>query len=270
VFDPLMRRLNMSGRTLARDLKKAIDSQQIKVELRPIVALEGGRVAAFEAVPSWHHPLQGPLAWPALLEVADRENLAGTLMLSALERSAETLVGWDRTAIEPFIYLAIPGSEPFRSDLVNDVKAIFARIRIEPGALRLGIAERVIADNPEYALQMMRRLREAGAGIGLDRFGRNASWLAYLDRLPLDMIRFDDSLTLPGDKGRPPRILKPLVGLGRELGVALMAGAVANPAAAAELKELGFDLASGPLYGRPMSARDAGALIATQYASAAE
>lgn len=269
VFDPLMRRLNMSGRTLSRDLRKAIESAQVKLEFRPIVRLGDRQVAGLEAMVSWHHPLQGPLAWPALVGVAEREGLAGQLILSVLERSADLLVDWQKSAGDVFVLLPFPSGEPFRAELVADVKAVFARIRIRPGALQLGVAERVVADNPEFAVQLMRRLGEVGASLALDNFGGGCSWLGFLERLPLDAIRFDEGLTAMNDKGRRAKVLGPLVGLGHELGATLMASGVASDEEADAHHALGFDLATGAAFGRPLTAQTAGQLLRS-YATAAE
>ncbi len=268
-FDPLMRRLNMSGRSLSRDLKKAAESGQVKLEYRPVMRLDDRQAVALALVPHWHHPLQGPMAWRELLALAEREGVAAPLALDVMERAAHALSRWIEDGSETFLIAPVPVSGPFRSELIGDMKAVIARAHLPPGALQLAVSEMVVADNPEFAVQLMRRLKEVGAGLWLDDFGKCSTWLGYLERLPVEGVRIDESLTVQRPGGRRSRVLKPLVGLARELDLTVMAGGVDTPHDAIELYGAGVELATGALFGRPLNDKTAGQFV-TSYASAAE
>ncbi|MEM8854076.1 MAG: diguanylate cyclase, partial [Pseudomonadota bacterium] len=192
LFDPLMRRLNMSGRSLARDLKRAISEDKVKLQFRPIRDLMDERTVGYEAMPSWHHPLQGPLSWTELMQVAAHEDMAVQLALSTLERCAQVLANWRADGSQLNLLLTVPLAEAFRSELIGDVKAVVARNRLDAGALQLGISESIVTDNPEFASQLITRLREVGASVWLTDFARRTSALPNLDNLNVDGIRFDE------------------------------------------------------------------------------
>jgi EAL domain-containing protein (putative c-di-GMP-specific phosphodiesterase class I) len=230
--------------------------------------LEDKTTVAVELMPTWHHPLQGPLAWRELLALADREGLAASLVLNVLERGAHALSRWLEDGAEVALFAPIPVAAPFRSELVGDVKAVIARANLPAGALQLAVSELVVADNPEFAVQLMRRLREAGAAPWLDEFGKCATWLSYLERLPIEGVRFDEIVTAQKTGGRRARILKPLVALAGELDVATLAGGVDTPQDAIELYGAGVELAAGALFGRPANAQGIAQQLSTVRAAA--
>ncbi|WP_420394579.1 EAL domain-containing protein [Acuticoccus sp.] len=253
VFDPVLRRLNMSGRSLARDLKRAVAEDKVKLEFRPVRDLASGATEGYEAVPSWHHPLQGPLAWPELLAVAALEGLAVHMSLATLDRCAQTLGQWRAEGATTSLLLPLPVVEAFRPELVGDVKTMMARARLDPGALRLGIPESVVTDNPEFATQLIGRLGDVGAAVWIVDFGRRATAPAHLARLSVEGVRFDPSLLRLGE-GRSTALFKALVGLAKALDAKVMVDGVADEATAALLGRLGVDLAVGPAFGRPLTA----------------
>lgn len=270
VFDPLMRRLNMSGRSLARDLKRAIAEEKVKLAFRPVRDLEHERTVGCEALPSWNHPLQGPLGWHELLTLAAQEEMAVQLALATLDRCASTLAEWRLSGAPLTLLVTIPTADAFRSELVGDVKTIVARNRLDPGALQIGVPEAVVSANPEFAVQLFARLRDVGASTWLVDFAQRTTALPHLHRLAIDGIRFDDTLAAAGAGGRRMKLASALFHLATALEARVMVGGVASEQQAAELHSLGARYAVGPAFGRPVSAKAAPSLAVEQPAAAAE
>ncbi|WP_205648431.1 EAL domain-containing protein [Acuticoccus kandeliae] len=270
VFDPLMRRLNMSGRSLARDLKRAITEDKVKVQYRPIRDLMNDRTVGYEAMPSWHHPLQGPLNWAELLEVAAHEGMAVQLALATLERSAQTLAEWRAGGKALSLLLTIPVPDAFRSELVGDVKTVIARNRLDAGALQIGIPESIVTDNPEFAAQLLSRLRDVGAGTWIVDFARRTTALPNLHRLAIDGIRFDEHLTAAGEGIRRQKMLSALFAMATALEARVMVGGVSTMREATDLHALGARYAVGSAFGRLVTAQAAPTLAVEHAAAAAE
>ena len=269
IFDPLMRRLNMSGRSLARDLKRAIEEEKVRLEFRPVVDLHDGRTVGYEALPSWNHPLQGPLAWRELLEMAGHEGVAVPLAMATLERCARTLGAWQADGKHLTLLLTLPTPDAFRSELIGDLKATIARNRLEAGTLQIGVVEQVVSENPEFATQLMSRLRDAGGSTWLVEFARRNTALPNLQRLALDGIRFDEHLTAAGAGARRSKLTAALFNLAIALEARVMVGGVKSTREANDLAALGARYAVGPAFGRPISEKMArGAAI--EHAAAAE
>ncbi|MEM9222298.1 MAG: EAL domain-containing protein, partial [Pseudomonadota bacterium] len=270
-FDPLMRRLNMSGRSLARDLKRAITEDKVKLHFRPVRDLQSNATVAYEALPTWHHPLQGPLSWPELLALAANEDMAVQLALSTLERCSQTLAAWRSGNKDLSLLVTLPHPEAFRSELIGDIKTMIARNRLDFGALQIGVIEDVVSDNPEYAVQIFGRLREVGASTWLIDFARRTTALPHLHRLSVDGVRFDEHLTAAGlGDARQRKLLTALFAAVGALEARAMVAGVTTDKEAEELKNLGARFAVGPAFGRPVTAQAISNLALTETAAAAE
>ena len=189
---------------------------------------------------------------------------------TASSRTVRELAVWQRALdVEPPIFASvnISSRQLFRHDLVQDVKAIIGRVAIAPNSLKLELTESLMMENPEYATQILGRLRDLGAGIALDDFGTGYSSLSYLHRFPLDTVKIDQSFVHQTGRASD-KILRAIVSLARDLGLSTVAEGAETEAEIVLLSQLGCDYAQGYIFGQPLSADEARKLVgATQEAA---
>ena len=109
-------------------------------------------------------------------------------------------------------------------------------------------------ENPEYALQLLRRVRELGAGLALDDFGAGFTSLSHLQRYRFDTLKVDPSLVRPNGAGGRPAILRSVIAMAHDLGMDVITEGAETESDAVELSQLGCEFAQGYAFGEPMSA----------------
>jgi diguanylate cyclase (GGDEF)-like protein/PAS domain S-box-containing protein len=260
VFKPAMRARKTDRLTLESELRRALDREEITLLYQPIVRLENRTVAGFEALARWDHPKMGRLSPSEFITIAEEIGLITDLGLFTIERTARQLGAWQRAVrsrVPLFASVNVSSRQLLKNDVVDNLRAVLARAGLARGTLKLELTESAVMENPEQAAQILKRLRDLGAGLALDDFGTGHSSLAYLQRFPFDTIKIDQSFVRANAKGTRPVILRSIVGLAHDLGMDVVAELSENDSDAVALHHLGCEFAQGFVFGHPMSAEQA-------------
>jgi diguanylate cyclase (GGDEF)-like protein/PAS domain S-box-containing protein len=264
VFKEAMRARKSDRLSVESDLRRALERDEITILYQPIVRLEDRAVAGFEALARWNHPKLGRLSPAEFINIAEETGLIVELGLLVLDRAARQLSTWQRTLRhrEPlFASVNVSSRQLLRHDLIQDLRTVLGRAPLARGSLKLELTESAVMENPEHAAQMLHRIRELGAGLALDDFGTGYSSLAYLQRFPFDTIKIDQSFVRMSAKGTRPVILRSMIALAHDLGMDVVAEGAETDSDAVELFQLGCEYAQGFVFGEPMSAERARALL---------
>ncbi|NJL50837.1 MAG: EAL domain-containing protein [Blastochloris sp.] len=265
VFKPALRAHKPDRLGIESDLRRAIERDEIILLYQPIVRLEDRTVAGFEALARWNHPRLGKLAPTEFIPIAEETGLIVDLGLFVMDRAARQLGAWQRVLrLDPPIFVSVNVSsrQLLRHDLIQDVKGVLARNVVIPDTLKLELTESLVMTNPEYAAQMLTRIRDLGAGLSLDDFGTGHSSLAYLQRFPFDTIKIDQQFVRPAANGTRPVLLRSIVAMAHDLGMEVVAEGAETEADTLELARLGCEYVQGFVFGEPLSADEARRLIA--------
>jgi diguanylate cyclase (GGDEF)-like protein len=266
VFRPAMRTQKIDALTMESDLRRALERDEIAVLYQPIIRLENRSVAGFEALLRWNHPRLGRIGPAEFIPIAEETGLIVDLGHFVLERAAHQLALWQRamSAQSPvFMSVNVSSRQLLRHDLIQDIKGVLSRNVLAPGTFKLEITESLVMENPELAAQMLARIRELGAGLSLDDFGTGYSSLAYLQRFPFDTIKIDQQFVRGSSRGGArPVILRSIIALAHDLNMEVVAEGAETDSDAVELYQLGCHFAQGYIFGEPMTAEQARALVA--------
>jgi len=263
----------LSRLAMESDLRGAIGRGEIVPFFQPVVRLDTGAIAGFEALARWRHPRRGVLTPEEFLPLCEEMGLLVELGAHMMQAAAQQLAAWrgaHRAAGEITVSVNLSTGEIHRDHLLEDVGALLADTGLPRGALKLEITESDIMRDPERAAVILRQLREAGAGLALDDFGTGFSSLSYLTRLPFDTLKIDRYFvrTMAANEGSD-KIVRSVINLGRDLSLEVVAEGVENAQMARRLLEIGCHYGQGYGYAPALSAQEAEVYLNESYADGA-
>lgn len=252
---------SLSRLALESDLRNAFVRGEIVPYFQPIVNLDTGAVAGFEALARWQHPTRGLVAPDEFLGMAEEMGLMGQLGLLMMSDSTRQLARWLERfpgAGSLFCSVNLSVGEIERASLVEEVARIIDQTGLPRGALKLEVTESDIMRDTDQAAKVLAQLKEAGASLALDDFGTGFSSLSYLARLPFDTLKIDRYfvLTMDSDEGSA-KIVRSVVNLGRDLSLEVVAEGVENSGLASLLLDAHCHYGQGFGYAPALAAQEA-------------
>lgn len=252
---------SLSRLALEADLRNAFQRGEIEPFFQPIVRLDNGSVAGFEALARWRHPRRGIVPPDEFLTLAMEMGLMNELGLHMMQTSARQLAEWlerHPRAGDLFVSVNLSTGEIERPNLIEDVTRIRRETGLPRGALKLEVTESDIMRDPDKAAVILKNIKTAGASLALDDFGTGFSSLSYLARLPFDTLKIDRYFvrTMGADEGSS-KIVRSVVNLGRDLSLEVVAEGVETAALARQLLSVGCHYGQGFGYAPALAAQEA-------------
>jgi len=152
--------------------------------------------------------------------------------------------------------LAIP-------DLPEQVDAITAEFRLDHAAVKFEITENIVMEQGDAAIETLKRLGERGYALALDDFGTGYSSLSNLHRIPVNLIKIDQSFVRRMDPQNRPftATVQAIIHLAHNCGLQVVGEGVETIDHLIQLQTLDCDLAQGFWFSRPVAAPEAEKLL---------
>jgi len=244
------------------DLRSARARGELFLLFQPVVSLVDRRVAGVEALLRWRHPTLGEVPPAEFLPIAEQSGLIGELQRFALEEAARAGAALPESAADVRIAVDAPAGYVATGAMVADVEAALRVSGLAPERLVLEISDGTVSSSEERGGLDVSTLRLMGVHVALAGFGGDSSMLTHLTKLPIDMVKLDRAFVSRIDRDPKTRALcESIVGIGRALGMAVVAEGVETSAQLAVLSGFGCHLAQGFLLARPMPLEQLMALL---------
>jgi diguanylate cyclase (GGDEF)-like protein/PAS domain S-box-containing protein len=266
LFDAEMRASAKRRLEVERELRHALDRDELALHYQPVVSLRTGEISGLEALVRWQHPERGLLDPAEFVSIAEDSGLIEPIGRWVQERACRQILDWhdQRPDARPFdVAVNLSARQVAHRDLPATVAEIIARTGLDPVHLRLEITESVLVEESATAIASLEALNEIGVRLVLDDFGTGYSSLAYLNRFPFHALKIDRSFVdVLGIEQERTAIVEAIIGMARALSLEVIAEGVENEVQLAELRRLGCDYAQGHLFHAAMPAQDISGLLA--------
>ncbi len=245
---------------VANDFKTALERKELSLHYQPIIDLQSGKVAGFEALMRWMHPEKGPISPLVFIPVAEQTGLIVEASQWALKESCQALKRIEgRTGHKNELFMSVNfSSRDFAAEnFVDRIYETISAADVPLNLVHLEITERLLIDQPEHARDMLRMCAKAGLGVSIDDFGTGYSSLSYLHYFPIDTLKIDRSFVkdmLKNDSSHA--LVKSIIGLGKNMKMKIIAEGAETLEEAKKLKELGCDLVQGYYFSKPLAEID--------------
>ena len=255
IFDDALRTTVSHRAAVESLLRRALHDNLFRVYYQPIYELATGELVGIESLLRLDDPEQGLLSPARFIEVAELSGLIVPIGAWVLRESCRQLAEWracGHVAGSVRVAVNLSARQVSRSDLLKTVCRSLDDAGIEPTALSLELTESIFMDADAAHVRQLEELRSMGVTIEIDDFGTGYSSLGYLKRLPVGVVKVDQSFVAgmvnsPADYG----IVSSVIGLGQALGLTTIAEGVETAEQLDALWVLGCDQAQGYHLGRP-------------------
>jgi diguanylate cyclase (GGDEF)-like protein/PAS domain S-box-containing protein len=255
---------------LQQALRRAIGTEQIRLEYQPIYRLQSGELASFEALVRWVHPELGPIPPQQFIELAEQTGLIHSLGDQILNLVVRQLAAWRSMGLQlKPVTMNVSPLQLARESLTPAIRRVTGQYAIDLSLLHVEVTETALMQEGGRHVAGLRLLRELGCKVLIDDFGTGYSNLAQLKNLPLDRIKIDRSLVHDmANDANDAAIVTAVASMAHSLGLEVVAEGIETSEQLLMLQQLGCAYGQGFHFARPMSPEDCISLL--EMASRAE
>lgn len=249
LYVPSMETETQSRYAMERDLRHAIEHDELQLLYQPQVDLLTGQVTGYEALLRWHHPRRGEVPPDEFIGYAEESGLIGEIGEWVLRTACKAAAGWP----EPLkVAVNLSAAQFMSGNIVHSVEKILAKTGLNAERLEIEVTESLLLHNIEKVQHALGRLNAMGISIALDDFGTGYSSLSYLASFAFQKIKIDRSFVIGLGKSQEAlAVIRAIIGLGKALDATVIAEGVETEEQVKLLRAAGCTDVQGFLYGRP-------------------
>jgi diguanylate cyclase (GGDEF)-like protein len=255
VFDQRLRTRVRQRLSAERDLRRAIECDELLLHYQPVLDVKRGRWAGVEALVRWQHPSKGLVFPDTFIPLAEETGLIVPLGAAVIEMVVTQAAAWASRLPDLHIAANISVLQLADPEIAAEITGALTRRGLPPSAIVVEVTESAVMVELDSATAALTELMARGVRVLIDDFGTGYSSIARLGELPIGGVKIDRRFT--AGLGRDPsieRVLSAMTHLARAYGLDVVAEGIEDEAAMGLVTALGCDFAQGFHLGRPARA----------------
>jgi len=228
---------------------------ELRLVYQPRVELASGRCIGAEALLRWDHPQLGVISPGEFIPLVEETSLVRDTTAWVLDNAMHQQSVWREQGLELSLSINVSAANLREDDLSSRLELFLLKHRLPAQCIELELTESAIMDRSGVARDQLLALQAAGVRLAIDDFGTGYSSLSYLQKLPVHVVKIDQSFIRELEQGkREQALVQSIITLSHDLEYRVVAEGVETPAALQLLLSMGCDEAQGYFFSRPLEA----------------
>ncbi|MDH3348931.1 MAG: EAL domain-containing protein [Desulfobulbaceae bacterium] len=240
---------------LENEMRASFEKEEFYLVYQPKISLAENRVVGMEALVRWKHHEMGFIGPAEFIPLAEEIKLVIPLGAWILKKACEQTKEWIDAGYDLKVSVNISAIQFQDENLINLVENTLRNTRLKSKNLELEITESVLMHDTQGAIDILESFKKQGLTISMDDFGTGYSSLSYLKKLPIDILKIDQSFIrnlLPNNEDAA--IVSTIIAMAKKLNLTVIAEGVETKAHVDYLIDEKCDQIQGYYYSKPLAA----------------
>jgi len=243
---------------LENELSLALDKNEFSLVYQPQVLLNNLTVVGAEVLIRWNHPNKGFISPETFIPVAEHCGQIAAIGEWVIQTACKQWSDWKNKGIKlPKLAVNLSSTQLNKANLIEDINKIIMPLGLKSENIEFEITETSIMQDGIAVDNFLRELKHAGYGLSIDDFGTGYSSLERLKKLPVELLKIDQSFITELSKDSDDYfIVKSIISLAHSLNLLVLAEGVETNEQLSILKKLNCDIIQGYVFSQPLSPAD--------------
>lgn len=239
-----------------KNIRKAVEREQLLLHYQPQLDLRTGTIVCVEALVRWMHPSYGIIQPEQFIPAAEKNGLIVSIGEFVLRKACEQSRKWQEQGLPPVrIAVNLSIRQLQHHSLLEQINRALTQTNLEPALLDLEITENSALHRCDETVQLLETLKQRGIQLSIDDFGIGYSSLSYLKRLPVQMLKIDRSFVVNMTRdSEDVAIIRAIIAMAHSMGLRVTAEGVETREQLEILSSLNCDAIQGYHFSRPVPA----------------
>lgn len=253
-FDPAMEHIDKAQQQLLVELPRALTGAPgLALYLQPQIDLSDGSCIGCEALLRWQSQSGEQIPPDRTLAAVEHLGLRSTFNRWMLQQAIQSQHRLQAENIAVILSINLSANDLLDPELLDLITQTLATWEVSPESLLFELTETQMIEDTEQVIDVLRSMRNLGFQLSVDDFGTGYASMSYLQRLPVQEVKIDQSFVRHAEaSARDREIIASIVQLAHRLGMLVVAEGVETAETSAIVAQLGCDRAQGHLYAPAM------------------
>jgi diguanylate cyclase (GGDEF)-like protein len=239
---------------LEAEVRQALAKQQFSLSLQPQLCAKDKKVYGFEALLRWKHPDRGMILPDDFIPILENSQYMIELGYWIINRCFELAVAIQAQGLtDTKISINLSAGQFIDANLPKYLHSLLIQYSLSAQTFELELTEKTLVKDIDRTIAMMDELKSMGFAFAIDDFGTGYSSLTYIKKMPIDVIKIDQSFVFGMLENHADyQIIMSTIAMVKNLELTVIAEGVETAAQLRSLSENDCDIIQGYYFSKPV------------------